>query len=145
MGCVRECAAIINFYNFPYVLDTVVIYKTLVCYSLSCLSGYMSGCNMALYAPSPPLPLLTPPLPLSLPVPSLPFLTCPLTLLLPVAYGGTSQDGTHAGGIVGDGGTGSRRDVTDGNDTDERAYTSAEDQEEDGDHTPSPSQSSEHS
>ena len=88
---------------------------------------------------------MPPPLPLSLPVPSLPFLTCPLTLLLPAACGGTSQDGTHAGGIVADGGTGSRRDVTDGNDTDERAYTSAEGQEEDGDHTPSPSQSSEHS
>ena len=67
------------------------------------------------------------------------------SLLLPVACGGTSQDDTDEGGIVGDGGAGSKRDVTDGDDTDDRAYTSAEGQEDDGDHTPSPSQSSEHS
>ena len=77
--------------------------------------------------------------------PPLPFLSCSITLLLPVACGGTSQDGTNEGGIVGDGGTGSKHDVTDGDDTDDRAYTSAEGQEDDGDHTPSPSQSSEHS
>ena len=83
--------------------------------------------------------------PLPLPPPLLPFLSCPLTLLLPVACGGTSQDGTDECGIGGSGGVGSKRDVTDGDDTDDRAYTSAEGQEDDGDHTPSPSQSSEHS
>ena len=104
---------------------------------------------MAPYAPFPPLLLL--PLPLSLPLLLLPSpfpllsLTLPLPLLLPVACGGTSQDGTDEGGIiVGDGGAGSRRDITDGDDIDDRAYTSAEGQEDDGDHTPSPSQSSKH-
>ena len=81
---------------------------------------------MAPYAPFPPLLLL------------------PLTVLLPVACGGTSQNGTNAGGIVGDGGAGSKRDVNDGDDTDDRVYTSAEGQEDDSDHTPSPSQSSKH-
>ena len=80
----------------------------------------------------------------SSPPPSLPFLSGPLTLLS-VACGGTSQGDTDEGGIVGDGGAASKRDVTDGDDTDDRAYTSAEGQEDDGDHTPSPSQSSEHS
>ena len=75
----------------------------------------------------------------------LPLFSCPLTVLLPVACGGTSQDGTDEGGIVGDGGAGSKHVVTDGNDTDDRAYTGGESQEDDGDHTPSPSQSSEHS
>ena len=60
------------------------------------------------------------------------FLSCPLTLL-PVACGGTSRDGTDEGGTVGDGGTGSRHVIT------------AEEQEDDSDHTPSHSQSSEHS
>ena len=91
---------------------------------------------MALYM-TPPLPFLS----CSLPSP---FLSCLLTVLLPAACGGTSEDGTDEGGIVGDGGAGSIRDVTDGDDTDDRAYTSAEGQEDDGDHPPSPSQSSEH-
>ena len=69
----------------------------------------------------------------------------PLPLLLLVACGGTSRDGTDEGGIVGDGAAGSKQDVTDGDDTDDRAYTSAEGQKDDRDHTPSPSQSSEHS
>ena len=69
---------------------------------------------------------------------------CPLTPLLPVACGGTTQDDTD-GGIVGDGAAGRKQDVNDGDDTNDRAYTSAEGQEDDGDHTPSPSQSSEHS
>ena len=68
----------------------------------------------------------------------------PLTLLLPVACGGTSQDGTDEGGTVGDGWAGSKRGVTDGDDSDDRTYTSADGQEDDGDHTPSPSQSSKH-
>ena len=76
----------------------------------------------------------------ALPSPSSPAL---LTLLLPVARDGTSQDGTDEGGIVGDdGGAGSRRDVTGGDDADDGANTSAECKEDD--HTPSPSQSSEH-
>ena len=83
----------------------------------------------------PPSPFLSCPL-LS------PFLSCSLTLLLPVAFGGTSHNGTDENGIVGDGEAGSKCDVTDGDDTDDRAYTSAEGQEDDGDHTPSPSQSS---
>ena len=73
-----------------------------------------------------------------------PILSCPLTLLLPVACGGTSRDGTDEGGTIGDGWAGSKRGVTDGDDTDDQAYTSAEGQEDDGDHTPSPSQSSKH-
>ena len=48
-------------------------------------------------------------------------------------------------GIIGDGGAGSKRDITDGDDTNDRAYTAAEGQEDDGDHTSCPSQSSEHS
>ena len=63
---------------------------------------------------------------------------CPPT----VACAGTSQDGTNAGGIVGDGGAGSKRDVNKGDDTDDRVYTSAEGQEDDGVHTPSRLQSS---
>ena len=78
----------------------------------------------------------------ALPSPSSPAL---LTLLLPVARGGTSQDGTDEGGIVGDdGGAGSRRDVTGGDDVDDGADTSAECKEDEDDHTPSSSQSSEH-
>ena len=69
---------------------------------------------------------------------------CPLTPLLPVACDGTSQDSIDEGGIVGDCAAGSKQDITDGDDTDERVYTSAEGQEDDGDHTPSPSQSSKH-
>ena len=77
----------------------------------------------------------------ALPSPSPPAL---LTLLLPVARDGTSQDGTDEGGIVGDdGGAGSRRDVTGGDDTDDGANTSAECEEDEDDHTPSPSQPSE--
>ena len=76
------------------------------------------------------------------PSPSSPAL---LTLLLPVARDGTSQDGTDEGGIVGDdGGAGSGRDVAGGDDTDDRANASAECKEDENDHTPSPSQSSEH-
>ena len=82
---------------------------------------------------APPLPFLSCPLP-----PPSPFLYCPLTLLLPVACGGTSQDDIDEGGIIGDGEAGNKRDVTDGDDT------SAEGQEDDGDHTPSRSQSSKH-
>ena len=52
---------------------------------------------------------------------------------------------TYEVSIVGDSGAGSKRDITDGDDTDDRAYTGAEGQEDDGDHTLSPSQSSEHS
>ena len=86
-------------------------------------------------------PFLTcPSPPPSSPAPCL-SLPAPCTLLLPVAYGGSSQGGI----IVGHGGTGSRHYVTDGDDTDDEAYTSAEGQEDDGVHTPSPSQSSEHS
>ena len=69
---------------------------------------------------------------------------CPLTPLLPVACGGTSQDDTDEGGIVGDGAADSKQDVNDEDDTDDRVYTSAEGQEDDSDHTPSPSQSSKH-
>ena len=57
------------------------------------------------------------------PSPSSPVL---LTLLLPVAHDGISQDGTDEGGIVGDG-----------------ANTSTECKEDEDDHTPSPSRSSE--
>ena len=68
-----------------------------------------------------------------------------LLTLLPVARDGTSQDGTDEGGIVGDdGGSVSRRDVTGGDDADDRANTSAECTEDEDDHTLSPSQSSEH-
>ena len=78
----------------------------------------------------------------ALPSPSPPAL---LTLLLPVARDGTSQDGTDEGGIVGDdGGAGSRCDVAGGNDADDGANTSAECEEDEDDHTPSPSQPSEH-
>ena len=78
----------------------------------------------------------------ALPSPSSPAL---LTLLLPVACDGTSQDGTDEGGLVGDdGGAGSRRDGTGGDHADDRANTSAECKEDEDDHTPSPSQSSEH-
>ena len=67
----------------------------------------------------------------------LPFLSSLLTLLLPVARAGTSQDGTDEGGIVGDdGGASSGDDADDG--------ASAECKEDEDDHTPSPSQSSEH-
>ena len=99
-----------------------------------------------MYAPFPPLPLQSSPTSPALPFPAHPFLflSCPHTLL-PVAYGGTSQDDTDEGGIVSDGGAGSKHDVTDGDDTDDRDYSSAEGQEDDGDLTPSPSQSSEHS
>ena len=77
--------------------------------------------------------------------PPLPFLSSLLTLLLPVARDGTSQDGTDEGGIVGDdGGAGSRRDVTGGDHTDDRINTSTERKEDEDDHTPYPSQSSEH-
>ena len=73
----------------------------------------------------------------ALPSPSSPAL---LTLLLPVARDGTSQDG-----IVGDdGGAGSRCDVTGRDDADDGANTSAECKEDEDDHTPSHSQSSEH-
>ena len=90
---------------------------------------------MVPYAPLPLLPLLHPPLP---------FLSCPFPppsspnphSLLPVACGGASQDVINEGGIVGDGAAGSKHDVTDGEDTDDRAYTTAEGQEDDG---PSPS------
>ena len=76
--------------------------------------------------------------------PPLPFSPALLPLLLPVAREGTSQDGTDEGGIVGDdGGAGSRRDVTDGDDADDGANTSAECKEEKDDHTTSPLQSSE--
>ena len=76
--------------------------------------------------------------------PPLPFLSCSPHLLLPVARDGTSQDDTDEGGIVGDdGGAGSRRAVTGGDDAD-GADTSAERKEDEDDHTPSPSQSSEH-
>ena len=92
-----------------------------------------------LYCPLPPPSSTAPSLPLPLLPPPLPFFSCPLTLLLPVACGGTSQDDTDEGGISSDGGADSKRVVTDGDDT------SAEGQEDDGDHTPSPSQSSEHS
>ena len=68
----------------------------------------------------------------------------PFPLLLPVACGGTSRDGTDEGGTVGDGGPGSRGYISDGDDTDDRDCTSAEGQENDGDHTLSPLQSSEH-
>ena len=48
-----------------------------------------------------------------------PHVPCPPLPLLPVARGGTSQDGTDEGGTVGDdGGAGSRRDVTGGDDAD---------------------------
>ena len=78
----------------------------------------------------------------ALPSPSSPAL---LTLLLPVARDGTSQDGTDEGGLVGDdGGASSRRDVTGGDHTDDGADTSAERKEDEDDHTPSPSRSSEH-
>ena len=56
-----------------------------------------------------------------------------------------SQDDTDEGGISGDGEVASKHGVTDGDDSDDRAYTSAEGKEDDGDHIPSPSQSSEHS
>ena len=81
----------------------------------------------------------------SSPPPSFLLPLLPLTVLLPVACGGTSQDGTDEGGIVGDGGAGSKRDVNDGDDTDDRVYTSAEGQEDGDVHTPSPLQSSKHS
>ena len=78
----------------------------------------------------------------ALPSPSSPVL---LTLLLPVAHDDSIQNGTDEGGIVGDdGGAGSRCDVTGRDDTDNRANTSAECKEDEDDHTPSPSQSSEH-
>ena len=80
--------------------------------------------------------------PHALPFPSFPAL---LTLLLPVAHDGTSQDGTDEDGIIGDdGGAGSRRDVTGGDDADDGADTSAECKDDEEDHTPSPSHSSRH-
>ena len=66
---------------------------------------------------------------------------CPPLPLLPVACNGTSQDGTDEGSIVSD--DRRRRDVTGGDDIDDGANTSAECKDED-DHTPFPSQSSEH-
>ena len=86
------------------------------------------GCNIAPHA-------------CALPSPSSPAL---LTHLLPVARDGTSQDGTDEGAIVGDFVASSIRDVTGGDHTDDRADTSAECKEDEDDHTPSPSQSSEH-
>ena len=78
----------------------------------------------------------------ALPSPSSPAL---LTLLLPVACDGTSQDGTDEGAIVGDDvGASSRHGVTGGDYTDDRANTSAECKEDEDNHTPSPSQLSEH-
>ena len=53
-----------------------------------------------------------------------------LPLLLPIECDGKSQDGTDESGLVGDGGAGIRHDVTDGDDTDDRANTSAECTEE---------------
>ena len=55
----------------------------------------------------------------------------------------TSHDGTDEGGLVGDGVARSRHDITDGDDTDDRANTSAECKEDEDDHTNSLSQSSE--
>ena len=78
----------------------------------------------------------------ALPSPSSPAL---LHLLLSVARDGTSQDGTDEGTIIGDDGVASSiRHVTGGDHIDDRANTSAECKEDEDDHTPSPSQSSEH-
>ena len=77
--------------------------------------------------------------------PPLPLLSFPPHPLLPVAHDGTSWDDTDEGHIVGDdGGDDSRRDVTGGDDADDKANTSAECKDDENDHTPSPSQSSEH-